>query len=293
MRKIYFYLQYFLFRGAAKILNFFGRSFSIRIAQVIGALLFFRVRRRKIAIDNIHAAFPEKSDSEVKKIGRLSMQGMVKVIFEFIRIPQIARNPEKYIKVEGDKNVWQALKQKKGVVLAVSHFGNWELMGVAAGAKGLPIDAIGKPTKNPFVCRFIKALRGATGLRNIDQNGAIKKTIQLLKKNQVIAMLVDERVKGGTTRVNFFGRKTAVSSLPAMLGLKYEAPVIPTFYYREEAGRSVLYFGKPFKLIKTGDVQADLTANTQQYMSCLEEQIKKRPEDWTLWMHQRWCDQAA
>ena len=293
MRKIYFYLQYLLFRGAAVILIFFGHSFSMKIAQGIGTLLFFRARRRKISVDNIRLAFPKKSDSEVKKIGRLSMQGLVKVIFEFIRIPRIARNPGKYIKVEGDKNVWQALKQKKGVVLAVSHFGNWELMGVAAGAKGLPIHAIGKPTKNPFVYRFIKALRGATGLRSIDQNGAIKKTIQLLKKNQVIAMLVDERVKEGTTRINFFGRKTSVSSLPAMLSLKYEAPVIPTFYYREEAGRSVLFFGKPFNLIKTGHVQDDLTANTQQYMNCLEEQIKKRPEDWTLWMHRHWSNQAA
>lgn len=292
MKKIYDYFQYLLFRWTAFFIRWSGPLLSRKMALGAGSLLFLRKKRRKISIDNISSAFPNKSPDEVQTIGRRSMQGMVKVIFEFLSIPKIAKNPEKYIETRGAENVWRALEQKKGVVLAVSHFGNWELMAVAAGAAGLPIHAIGKPTKNPLVYSFIKRLRGATGLRSIDQRGAIRKTIQLLKQNQVVAMLVDENVKQGTVLVDFFRRKTAASSLPAMLGLKYGAPVIPTFYYREETGRSVLSFGEPFKLISTGHLQKDLAANTQQYITCLEEQIKKRPGDWTLWMHNRWKKSA-
>ena len=261
----------------------------MRLAEKIGALLFLRKRRRQLSLHNLRCAFPEKSQTDLEAIGRASMGGMVKVIFEFIRIPLIAKNPEKYIEVQGEGHVWDALKKKKGLVLAVSHFGNWELMGVAAAAKGFPIHAIGKPVKNPFVYDLIKRLRGATGLRSIDKKGAIKNTVQLLKNNQIVAMLIDEHVKKGEVWVNFFGRKAATSSLPAMLSLKYNAPVIPTFYYRGRGNeRSILFFGEPFSLIRTEDLQSDLTANTQQYVSRLEQEIRKRPGDWTLWMHNRW-----
>ena len=261
---------------------------ALRLAEGVGALLFLRERRRRISIENISAVFPKKSKKEIEAIGRGAMAGMVKVIFECLRIPVIARDPEKYIETRGTENVWQALEQKKGLILVVSHFGNWELMAVAAAAKGFPIHAIGKPVKNPFVYRYIKRLRGATGLKSINQTGAIKETVRLLKRNQIVAMLIDEHVKKGEVWVDFFGRQAAVSALPAMLSLKYGAPVIATFYYREPAGRSMLSFAKPFDLIKTGDSQKDLVSNTQQYARCLEEEIRKRPQDWTLWMHNRW-----
>ncbi len=52
--------------------------------------------------------------------------------------------------------------------------------------------------------------------------------------------------------------------------------------------RSVLFFGKPFVLVKTGHYEADIQANTQQYVNSLQAEIIKRPGDWTLWMHNRW-----
>ena len=291
MKKIYFYIQYSFFQFLAFIVNQLSEASSLKMAEGIGSLLFMRKRRRQISIDNLQQAFPTKPAAEIETIGRGAMQGLVKVVFEFVRIPIITKNPEKHIEIRGDENVSLALKGNKGLVLAVSHFGNWELMGIAAAAKGMPIHAIGKPVKNPFMYDFIKRLRGSTGLQSIDKVGAIKKTVALLKKNQIIAMLIDEHVKKGEVWVNFLGRKAATSSLPAMLSLKYDVPVIPTFYYRKRLGRSILFFGKPFNIIRTENLQDDLTANTQQYVSCLEQEIRKYPEDWTLWMHNRWREE--
>ncbi|MSR77688.1 MAG: hypothetical protein EXS63_05620 [Candidatus Omnitrophica bacterium] len=269
-----------------------NHSTAIKIAEGVGSLLFLRQRRRKICLHNLHAAFPEKSQADLEMIGRSSMQGLVTVIFECIRIPVIAKDPEKYFEVQGGEHAWKALQKKKGIILAVSHFGNWELMAVASAAKGFPMHAIGKPVKNPFLYESIKRLRGATGLKSIDKKGAIRNTVQLLKNNQIVAMLIDEHVKKGEVWVDFFGRKAATSSLPAMLSLKYDSPVIPAFYYRGQGSeRSIFLFGEPFHLIRTGDLQADLTANTQQYVSRLEQEVRKRPGDWTMWMHNRWREE--
>ncbi len=282
------YAAYLFFRLLALIVNALSAAATVRLAETVGALLFLRKRRREFCIQNLRQAFPGKSEEEIKKIGRGSMQSMIKVIFEFIRIPAISKKPVDFIEIRGDEKVRQALQKGKGVLLAVSHFGNWELSGIAAAAAGLPLHAIGKPHKNPFVDAYIKRLRGLTGLKTIDQRGAVQQCIRLLKQNQVIAMLIDEHAKKGGVWVDLFGQKALTSALPAMLALKYDTPVIPAFFYRETGQKSRLVFGEPFLLKRTGDYQADVSANTQEYMHYLQKEIIKRPADWTLWMHNRW-----
>lgn len=282
------YCSYLFFRLLSFIVNSLNPLRSNRLAEAIGSLLFLRKRRREYCTQNLHRAFPEKSDIEIQKIGRGSMQAMIKVIFEFIRIPMISKKITEYVEIEGEQNVWDALKKNKGVILTSSHFGNWELAGIAAAAKGLPMHAIGKPNKNTFLDKYIKQLRGLTGLKTIDKIGAVQKCVRLLKENRIIATLIDEHAKKGNVWVDLFGQKASTSALPAALALKYHSPVIPAFFYRETNKKSRLVFGKPFILKETGDFHKDLLSNTQTYMHYLQNEIMKRPADWTLWMHNRW-----
>lgn len=282
------YLSYLFFRLLSFIVNGLGPLRANHLAEAVGSLLFLRKRRRQFCTQNLNRAFPEKSRQEIQKIGRASMQSMIKVIFEFIRLPSISKKPSDYIEIEGEQNVWEALKKKTGVILISSHFGNWELGGIAAAAKGLPLHAIGKPHKNTFLDKYIKHLRGLTGLKTIDKAGAVQKCMRLLKQNQVIATLIDEHARKGNVWVNLFGQKASTSALPAALALKYHSPVIPVFFYREIKKKSRLVFGKPFPLKETGNFQSDVLSNTQAYMHSLQNEIMKRPAEWTLWMHNRW-----
>lgn len=281
-------LEYLFFRVLVFLINLMPVSVEERLAEGIGFLLFLRKRRRDFSIQNLRQAFPKKTQKEIEQIGRGSMQGMIKVIFEFLRIPLISKNPQKYIELQGAEHAWKALENQKGAIFAVSHFGNWELAGVALAAANFPIHAIGKPHKNPFVTAYIKRLRGLTGLKTINQKGAVQKCIHLLKKNQMIGMLIDEHAKKGAVWVDFFGQKAATSALPALLALKHETPIIPALSYRKANGKSVFIIGEPFKLKRTGNHEADVIANTQQYMHYFEKEIIKHPAEWTLWMHNRW-----
>jgi len=286
-RQFLFWIEYVFLRLLAWIVNLLDFAVAMRLAEFVGSVMFLRKRRRQISIDNLRLAFPEKSETEIESIGRASMQGIVKTAFEFIDIPTISKNPDRYLEVRGLENTWKALEKKKGLIFTVSHFGNWELMAIASAAKGLPMHAVGRPVKNPFVYEYIKKLRGATGLQSIDQKGAVRSSIQLLKQNKIIAILIDQHIKHGGVWVDFFGRKASTSGFPAMLALKYNVPVIPTYFYREKKTRSVLFFDKPFNLIRTGNYDQDVIANTQQYVASLEAEIRKRPGDW-MWMHNRW-----
>ena len=293
MHRAIFYLEYLLFRALALCVNCLSDFDTMRLAEKLGALLFHLLKeRREIALSNLRVAFgSEKSEEEIQKIARASMQNLVKVTLEFVRIPRICKKPSLAIDLQKRENVWNALGKKKGLIVTVSHFANWELMGVSAASAGFPIHAIARPVKNPFVYNYIKHLRGITGLKTVDKAGAARATIKLLKQNQMVAILIDQHERQGGIWVDFFGRKACTTSLVATLALKYDVSVIPTYFYREEPERSVLYFGEPFPVIRTGNYEADVVANTQQYVSHIEGKIRKRPGDW-LWMHRRWREMA-
>jgi Kdo2-lipid IVA lauroyltransferase/acyltransferase len=283
-----FFIEYLFFRFLAFLFNLLSVYQSAAFADFIGSALYkFMKKRRETAVLNLRAAFPEKNESEIQALAKASMQNMVKVALEFIRIPKIMRHEDISWEIRGLEYCRKALEGNKGFVVTVSHFGNWELMGLAAANAGLPLHAIARPIKNPFVYNYIKHLRLVAGYQSIDKDGAARATIKLLKQNKMIAMLIDQHERQGSVRVDFFGRDASTSTLPAILALKYKVPIIPTFFYRERPNFFIHTFDEPFKIIDTGNYEADLVANTQQYVSRIEEEIRKRPADW-LWMHRRW-----
>jgi KDO2-lipid IV(A) lauroyltransferase len=288
-RLFLYYVEYLLFRAVAFLINLLDVPKARQLAEGIGYCLFWLLKsRREIALRNLRAALScEKSEQELLKIAIGSMQNLVKVAFEFTHIPKMIQNQDVLWEIQGAEKVWKALERKKGLIVTVSHFGNWELMGLAAAKEGFPLHAVARPVKNPYVYAYIKRLRRLAGFHSIEKAGAARSVIKLLKHNQMVAILIDQHERQGGIWVDFFGRKASTTSLPALLALKYDVPVIPTFFYRGKPDFFVLSFGEPFPLIGTGNYESDLLANTQQYVRHIESEIRKRPGDW-LWMHRRW-----
>jgi KDO2-lipid IV(A) lauroyltransferase len=75
------------------------------------------------------------------------------------------------------------------------------------------------------------------------------------------------------------------------MALRDETPVIPAFMLRKPDGRYRLIIGEEVNIIRTGDWEADVRANTQQLTSIIEEMIRQYPDQW-LWLHQRWKTKA-
>jgi KDO2-lipid IV(A) lauroyltransferase len=239
-------------------------------------------------LENLRPAFGKgKTEAELLGIAEQSIQNLFKLVFEFLRTPETSAHPERYIEPPDVTALMEAVKKKGGFIAVVSHFGNWEWLAIPIKKYGLHVHAVGRPLKNPYLYRYVREMREAANLINIEKSGAVRFSIEVLKQRGILAVLIDQHESRGSVWVDFFGRKAATSTLPAMLALKYEYPVLPAFFYREESGYSKIKYGPLFPLIRTGDLQADLLANTQQYVAKIEEEIRKRPGDW-LWAHRRW-----
>ena len=287
-------IQYILFRCLCFLLNLLPFSWVLKLGQLGGRTLYHLLGYyRRIALENLNFVFgAEKSETEIEKIAIQSFENLGYFAIEFVRIPKIVKNLEQYVVIKNKESVLKALELKKGVILIVSHFGNWEWMGVTAGAearrRGVKINAIARVFGNPFLYHYaVDNLRGATGLKTIDKKGAAREIMKHLDDNEIVCVLIDQHERYGSVPVPYFGRTAWTTSLPAVMALKKQVPVIPVFSFRNIGKPTVVELGNPFSVIRTGDFEADLVENTKQYMKSIEEVVRKRPGDW-LWMHARW-----
>ena len=88
--------------------------------------------------------------------------------------------------------------------------------------------------------------------------------------------------------VDFFGQSACTGTGLARIAMKTGARVLPGFLLWEEATQQyVLRFGAPLCLATSGDVEADVIANTALFTRVIEDYVRQYPDQW-LWVHRRW-----
>lgn len=286
------FLQYFTYlslRVFLVIMRLIPFSAGLKFARFMGGILYYVLgRRRKIALENLRAAFgKEKIEEEIKKIAKESFEHLGIVALEFMWTPHVVRHFDSYLKSEGKEKVQAALQRGKGVILLCAHLGNWEWIGLRMAFDGFPSSAIARSLRNPFLYRYIMKIRGLTGLKIVNKNGATRETLRILAEGKVVGIVMDQHERQGSVQVEFFGRPAFTTTLPARLALKREAAVFPMVFQRSQSGPSRFIYENEFPLIKTGNNEQDIFENTKQYMQALERQIRTQPGNW-LWMHKRW-----
>jgi KDO2-lipid IV(A) lauroyltransferase len=189
--------------------------------------------------------------------------------------------------IDGLDHYRAAYEKGKGVLAITAHIGNWELLSIVADRVNMPINVLYRPLDFMPLNLFFEKLRARFGARLIPTSHAMLKIVRVLKKKEVVAILMDQSVDWyDGVWVDFFGRRTCTSKGMALIALKTGAPVLPVFLYREASGFRAV-FGKEIPLVVTGDKTSDIESNTLNYSKAIEKGIRKHPEQW-FWVHRRW-----
>jgi len=253
--------------------------------------LFYHVspRHRLIAFYNLKRAFPEKSMAEIGRIAQGAYRNLAIVCAEFFDLPKMNKSRlNGLLDIEGLERAQQALGKKKGLLFFGAHFGNWELMAVSVAVLIAPGVAVYRPLDNPWLERLIRYVRAVTGNIPVPKRRAMLQMFRCLARNGTVGVLIDQNVswKEGIF-VDFFGRPACTTDGLAQMALKSETPVMPAFMVRKPDGRYRFVIGDEVSIIRTGNWEADIKANTQQFTSMIEDVIRQYPEQW-LWLHHRW-----
>jgi len=286
------YLAYLLLKGFSLFVNLLPEGFSLWLGRQLGRVFFqFDREHQEVALQNLHVAFgKEKSEKEMREIATRTFENLGMMAVEFFRIPRMDMETfKKRVTVEGLEKAIKLLEMQKGVLLLLSHFGNWELMGMMSKVVNHPVMVIAKPMKkNRRVDQFITQIREKAGLEVIPTEKASRKVIRALSQNRVVGILIDQRAKRSEgVWADFFGRKAPTTPGLAVLAMKTGAPVLPVFMIRNGDQKHRLLIKEPLELVRTGDIKKDVEVNTQLINDTLESMIRQYPDQW-FWVHRRW-----
>lgn len=172
----------------------------------------------------------------------------------------------------------------RGVILAISHIGNWEMFAQACFyAREMPFGTVFQKVHNKFVDDAITRFRRRLGVRTFDRKTELNAAAGFLRSGGVLGVLVDQHAGPSGIWTPFFGRLASTSPLAASLAVRTGAAVVPVAIFRSGPARWRIAIRPEVAFPEDSSVEEVTCAINR----VLESQITESPLDW-FWVHSRW-----
>lgn len=276
------------------ILKLFGalprgvaRGFAVAIASLLFALL---PKLRKTAEFNLDLAFPDWTDAQRAAAIRGMVRNLGWMAAEFARLPRYTKeNIDQVVILDGHENFMEGQQRGKGVLYLTGHIGAWELSSFAHALYGFPLHYVARPLDNRRIDAMVNGYRCLSGNRPVFKNESARTLLKVLRDAGTVGILADQNTMPQEGAfVDFFGTPACTTTGLARLALHSDAAVVPGYAYWDANIRKYrLRFEPPVDLVRTGDTERDVVANTQKFAKVIEGIIRKYPDQW-VWVHARW-----
>ncbi|MEA3474937.1 MAG: lysophospholipid acyltransferase family protein [Candidatus Cloacimonadota bacterium] len=282
-------LEIFLFRLFYHIFEIIPLSIGLTFARIIGSLNLWILKIRvQVVIKQLHEAFPEKSDKDIKRIAKETFINFSKYAVEFCWFSSKSiEEKNKYVSLYGFENINLALSYGKGLILLTGHFGNWELAGQIIAQYTNKLYAVAKKQRNLYFNNFINNIRTSNKVHIIPQKYAFRGIVKAINNNNIVLILGDQNAGKNGIFVDFFGKPASTYPGTAKIALKFSCPIIFSACLKQTNGRSYLFFEKPIFLKQKESLDIDIKNYTQELTFLLEKWIRQYPSQW-CWLHKRW-----
>ena len=278
------YITYTIIKILSKGISFLSRDYSIKLAKSIG-LLINKIfpKRKKVAEKNLKIAFPNKSESEIYDLIKLTYQHYMIVMFEFLRQRYLKA---KNIQINIDSVTRDLLSSDKGLILMTAHLGNWEII-IPILSQYKKSTAIVKVQRNSGGDKFLNEARSFKNITLLPMKASKRIMINALLNGEILALASDQNAGSRGIKVSFFGSQASIPKGGAYFHYKTKCPIVVGFCILKKD------FSYEFKLRKIEieenfDNTEDLFLSIhQRYSSLVEEEIKKNPEQY-FWFHKKW-----
>lgn len=283
-------IEYFIVLSVIKISKFLPKFAVFALLKFFAVILFWVLKsRRKLAINNILAAYKDFDFKKAKSLAKANFISISQTVAEVlllindrINLDDVMQNGESAV-----KKVKELTKNNKnGIIFVTAHFGNWEFLAHYFATKGFPVSVVGRYGNNSLIEDNITfPFRHKFGNDLIYKDDAMRNMIKLLKNHGNLGILTDQ--KTGNFKAEFFGRECYTTKSVATLFLKFNPMIIPIFAKRIDKTK--------FEIIveKFPEIPSNLSKNeaelfiTQTCNDIFENIVRSAPEQW-FWMHNRW-----
>ena len=269
------------------IIKIIGINSSRKIFSFIFNKIGSLIKSEKIINANLEK-FLGSQNTDLKKNIKLQMwSNYGKTFVEYLYLHKF-RNMNSHIQIKGEEIIDKIKKNNKPVIFVSGHFANFELMSMELTKRDGKLATIYRPLNNFFLNPFMEYLRKKYICQNQIKKGLIgvKDSIQYIKNNFSVALMIDQRVSEGK-KLPFFEHMALTTTMPAQMALKFDLDIVPIYISRNLTNNFEMEIYEPIKILKNEDVEANKLNISIQLNKILEKMISRDPGQW-IWTHNRW-----
>ncbi len=177
----------------------------------------------------------------------------------------------------------QAQAEKRGLMIVGAHMSSFNIMLLALGAYGYPIQALSYANVQGGV-HVDNAVRRRFGLHLTPISPkSLKEAIRRLKGGGLVMTAADRPDVGGDELV-FFGRKAILPIGPARLAIATGSRVLVGMIQTIGPNKYRAIAGSPIEPEISGDRERDIINLAQRYVDVIQEFIRERPGEWLMFL---------
>jgi len=184
---------------------------------------------------------------------------------------QLARR----VVVVGWEHIDAVRAEARGAILAMCHFGSWDIAVTAGLARGLTIATVMAPVGPPWFTDVVAWERRRHGLELHSLDHAALGFVRALRRGDFVGVMVDIPEHGPATEVTFCRGPVRFSSVAARLAIRTGSAIIPVDCRRTGSRHRLEVH--PRITASDGDDECSLT---QRLALALEPAVLHCPQQW-------------
>jgi len=262
------------------------------LSDIVYFLLKHVVRyRNTVILENLQAAFPEKTKEEIIALRNRFYRHLSDVFMESAKLHYMTPTQmQKRVRFVGVENMNRYAESGKGVILLAYHHNNWEWGSfLQSQSKHRILMVYNKMRDNQPMDDFLLYSREKWGGRAVQMGRAAKVAFDEIKKGvpSLLWLVADQSALAELgSWAMFLNREAAFFTGPEKIARKTNQPVFFQKVTKLERGK----YEYEFTLLVEEPAKAAPNEILLAYIRKMEEVIHEAPE-YYLWSHRRWKHQ--
>jgi KDO2-lipid IV(A) lauroyltransferase len=247
--------------------------------------------RKKVVYTNLKKSFPEKTEEELKNIGKKYYRYLCDLLLETFKTLTISRAQaiQRCAFTDETKKLFTRLfEENRSCIIVMGHFGNWEWAGNTFSLIcRQPLYVIYHPLSNKNFDDLMYTMRTRFGTKLYAMKDTMREMIRNRGEINATAFIADQTPPPeGAYWTNFLHQDTPVFTGTEKIARKLNFPVVYVSVFRKKRG----FYEVNAEILVDRPSETRENEISELHTRKLETDIKKQPELW-LWSHRRWKHQ--
>ncbi|MDD4857959.1 MAG: lysophospholipid acyltransferase family protein [Candidatus Krumholzibacteria bacterium] len=266
------------------------RRMGLKLFAHLGGVAFALYRKdRERALRNLALAFPQSDPMIHAAMAKGCFRALGRNAFDALRLSYLSK--ERILAlctVEGEDHLRKARDAGRGVIALTGHIGCWELLAAYFSCKGYKVSVIYRDIKDKKLDSLLVGVRRRHGIASIPRGASAVSAFKVLKRGEILALLIDQDIDVDGIFVPFFGVPAHTPRGAAAFALRSGAPIVPLAIHMQPGGNHHITvlpaLEAPPESLGENERIDELT---KRCALAVEKLVRIYPQQW-VWFHDRW-----